>query len=173
MRERLFYKSLTEDLTKRGFFIVTDHAPENCIGISGINGREELVRFAGNLIKEYRLAAIKNFIISVGQEECAGGFYEILVGSQHNYPYPMIIVTLQYNERYYRLALACDYWNDICRLVADSRQEEDGTRYIVEQIRYITGRLMHLVTEWIMEGKFPEHEFGEGNEELEEVFEGY
>jgi len=27
---------LSEELTKRGFFVATEHAPENCVGICGI-----------------------------------------------------------------------------------------------------------------------------------------
>ena len=45
MIESFFYETLSEELTKRGFFVATEHAPENCVGICGINGTEKRVRY--------------------------------------------------------------------------------------------------------------------------------
>ena len=68
MIERVFYETLNEELTKRGFFVATEHAPENCVGICGINGTEKLVRYVKYLQKNYRLAAIKNIIFNIGND---------------------------------------------------------------------------------------------------------
>lgn len=163
MIERFFYETLSKELTKRGFFVATEHAPENCVGICGINGTGERVRYVEYLQKHYRLAAIKNIIFNIGNEsrgECAGGWYEILVGSQTREPFPMIFINLKYNERYYKMAYQC-------RNIRDNYGNE-ATRYIVECIKYMTSSLMDVLHEWISEGKFPLHRFAEGLEDIVE-----
>lgn len=157
MIERLFYERLNEELTKRGFFIVTDYAPQDCIGLSVINGTEKRVRYYENLQENYRLAAVKNIIISVGQEDTAGGFYEILVGSKSEAPFPVICVCLKYNERYYKMAYMCDRFHLICE------RHEYAVEYLVECLKFETSKLMDVIHEWITEGKFPLHRFAEGS----------
>lgn len=163
MIERYFYKSLNDELSKRGFFIATDHAPENCIGICGINGSEIRCDYIRNLQKNYRFAAIKNIIFTIGQNECAGGFYEVLVGSQTKEPYPMIYITLLHDGRFYKMAYSCE------RIIDFVHRDNNGncaTEYILECVRFITGRLMDIVQEWILEGKFPSHRFADGSDKL-------
>ena len=163
MIERVFYETLSEELTNRGFFVATEHAPENCVGICGINGTEKRVKYVKYLQENYRLAAIKNFIFSIGNEgsgECAGGWYEVLVGSQTREPFPTIVINLEYNERYYKMAYQCE---NIRNFIRDNDGKE-ATRYIVEGIKFITSSLMDVLHEWISEGKFPLHRFAEGSE---------
>ena len=162
MIEKCFYQSLSDELSKRGFFIATNYAPEDCIGICGINGNEKRYDYVRYLQKNYRLAAIKNIIFNVGQNECAGGFYEVLVGSRTKEPYPVIYITLKYDERYYKMAYACDRVADY---VYDN-YGNDASKDIIECIRFITSKLMNVVQEWILEGKFPLHVFAEGSDEL-------
>lgn len=162
MIEGSFYETLSEELTKRGFFVATKYAPENCVGICGINGTEQRVKYVEYLQENYRLAAIKNIIFNIGNEgsgECAGGWYEVLVGSRTREPFPMIFITLQYNERYYKIAYQCENIRDfIC-----DNDGKDATHYIVECIKYMTSSLMDILHEWISEGKFPLHRFAEGS----------
>ena len=165
MIERFFYKTLSDELTKRGFFVATEYAPENCVGICGINGTEKRVKYVKYLQENYRLAAIKNIIFSIGNDgsgECAGGWYEILVGSQTREIYPMIFINLKYNERCYKMAYQC---RDIRNFIRDNDGNE-ATRYIVECIKFVTSSLMDMLHEWISEGKFPLHRFAEGSEDI-------
>lgn len=165
MIEKSFYETLSEELTKRGFFVATEHAPENCIGICGINGTEKRVKYVKHLQENYRLAAIKNIIFSIGNDssgECAGGWYEILVGSQKREPFPMIFINLQYNERYYKMAYQCKYIHDFVR----GNYGKGATYYIVECIKFMTSSLMDVLHEWISDGKFPLHRFAEGPEDI-------
>lgn len=164
--ERFLYKTLSEELTKRGFFVATEHAPEHCVGICGINGTEKRVKYVEYLQKNYHLAAIKNIIFNIGNNrsgECAGGWYEVLVGSQTKEPFPMIFITLQYNERYYKMAYQCRYIRDF--IIRDNDGKE-ATRHIVECIKFMTSSLMDVLHEWISEGKFPLHRFAEGSEDI-------
>lgn len=164
MKESFFYETLSEELTKRGFFVATEHAPENCVGICGINGTEKRVRYVEYLQENYRLAAIKNIIFNIGNDggECAGGWYEILVGSQTREPFPMIFINLKYNERYYKIAYRCE---NIHYFIRDNDGKE-ATQYIVKCIKYMTSSLMDVLHEWISEGKFPLHRFAEGSEDI-------
>lgn len=155
---------MSEELTKRGFFVATEHAPENCVGICGINDTEKRAKYVKYLQENYRLAAIKNIIFSIGNDgsgECAGGWYEVLVGSRTKEPF-LIFITLQYNERYYKMGYQYRY---ICDFVRDNDGKE-ATRYIVQCIRSITSSLMDVLHEWISEGKFPLHRFAEGSEDI-------
>ena len=163
MIERYFYKSLNDELSKRGFFIATDHAPENCIGICGINGSKIRYDYIRNIQKNYRFAAIKNIIFTIGQNECAGGFYEVLVGSQTKELYPMIYITLLYDERFYKMAYSCER---IVDFVHCDNNGNGAIEYILECVRFTTGRLMDIVQEWILEGKFPLHRFADGSDKL-------
>ena len=166
MIERSFYETLSDELAQRGFFIATDYAPEHCIGICGFNGTEKRVKYVEYLQKNYRLAAIKNFIFSIGNMgdggECTGGWYEVLAGSLTKEPFPMVFVHLRFNERYYNMAYQC---RNIRDFVHDNYGKE-ATRYIVECVKFMTSSLMDVLHEWITEGKFPLHRFAEGTEEL-------
>lgn len=165
MIERSFYETLSEELTKRGSFVATEHAPENCVGICGINGAEKRVKYVMYLKENYRLVAIKNIIFSIGNDdsgECAGGWYEILVGSQTREPFPMIFINLEYNERYYKMAYQCRYILDFVR----DNDGREATRYIVECIKSMTSSLMDVLHEWISEGEFPLHRFADGSEDI-------
>lgn len=166
MIERFFYETLGDELKKRGFFIATDYAPEHCVGICGINGRKKCARYVEYLQENYRLAAIKNVIFSIGNTggggECVGGWYEVLVGSRTKEPFPMVFVTLKNNERYYKMAYQCRHITDF----VDDNYGKEATRYIVECVKFMTSSLMDVLHEWIMEGKFPLHRFGEGMEGL-------
>lgn len=161
MIERLFYENLNEELTKRGFFIVTDHAPENCIGICGINGTEKRNKYVRSLQEHYRFAAIKNVIFDVG-EECLGGYYEILAGSQTKEPFPMIFIRLKYNDRCYNIAYQCDR----IHLFVHDKYGKDATRYFLECLMLMTSKLMGVLKEWITDGKFPLHRFADGAEDI-------
>ena len=166
MIEKSFYETLSEELTKRGFFVATDFAPEHCVGICGINGTEQRVKYVEYLQENYRLAAIKNIIFNIGNDstcECAGGWYEVLVGSQTKEPFPMIFITLQYNERCYKMAYQCRYIRDF--IIRDNYGKE-ATRYIVECVKSMTSSLMDVLNEWISDGKFPLHRFAEGSEDI-------
>ncbi len=165
MIERFLYKTLSEELTKRGFFVATDFAPEHCVGICGINGTKQRVKYVESLQENYRLAAIKNIIFNIGNEgsgEGAVGWYEILVGSQTKEPFPMIFIILKYNERYYKMAYQC---RNIREFIRDNDGNE-ATRYIMECIKFMTSSLMDVLHEWISEGKFPLHQFSEGSEDI-------
>jgi len=166
MIERTFYETLSEELTKRGFFVATEHASENCVGICGINDTKKRSKYVKYLQENYRLAAIKNIIFNIGNDsasECAGGWYEVLVGSLTKELFPMIFINLKYNERYYKMAYQCRYIHDF--IIRDNEGKE-ATRYIVECIKYITSSLMDVLNEWILEGKFPLHRFADGSEVL-------
>lgn len=167
MIERFFYETLSEELTKRGFFVATEHAPENCVGIYGVNSTEKRVKYVEYLQENYRLAAIKNIIFCIGNDsigEYAGGWYEILVGSQTREPFPMIVINLKYNERYYRMAYQCQNIRDFIR----DNYGNEATRYIVECVKFMTSSLMDVLHEWISEGKFPLHRLAEGSEDIME-----
>ena len=156
--EREFYKSLKDELNRRSFFIVTDFAPEDCIGICGINGKDKVRNYAINLQENYRLAAIKNFIFTVGQHECAGGFFEILVGSRTKEFFPTIFINIKHEEKYYKMAYSCSR-------VAHIIQNEDGkeaSKYIIDCLRYATSALMEVLQVWIVEGRFPFYRFSDG-----------
>ena len=161
MIESKFYESLSEELTNRGFFIVTNYAPENCIGICGINGTEKRIKYIEYLQKHYRLAAIKNIIFTIGQDECAGGFFEILIGSQTQEPFPMIFLHFKYNEHYYNMAYQC---RDIARFSRLDNYGDEATKYMVECIKFMTKELMDVLHQWIVEGQFPALRFGESDE---------
>ena len=166
MIEKSFYETLNEELTKRGFFVATEHAPENCVGICGINGTEKRVRYVKYLQENYRLAAIKNIIFSIGNDgsgECAGGWYEVLAGSRTKELFPMIFINLRHNERYYKMAYRCQYIRDFA--IRDNDGKE-ATHYIVECIKFMTSSLMDVLREWILDGKFPLHRFAEGSEDI-------
>lgn len=125
-----FYETLSEELTKRGFFVATEHAPENCVGICGINGTKKRVRYVEYLQENYRLTAIKNIIFNIGNDgsgECAGGWYEVLVGSRTKEPFTMIFINLKYNERYYKMAYPCRNILDFARV----NGVKGATHYIV------------------------------------------
>ena len=165
MIERVFYETLSEELTKRGFFVATEHTPENCVGICGINRTEKLVRYVKYLQKNYRLAAIKNIIFNIGNDgscEFAGGWYEVLAGSRTIEPFPMIFINLKYKERYYKMAYQCRNIRDVIR----DNGDKEATRYIVECIKFITSSLMDVLHEWISEGKFPLHRFADGSKDI-------
>lgn len=165
MIEKSFYETLSEELTKRGFFIATDFAPEHCVGICGINGTKQRVKYVEYLQENYRLAAIKNIIFNIGNEgsgECVGGRYEVFVGSQTKEPFPMIFIILKHNDRYYRMAYQCRHIHDFIR----DNDSKEATRYIVECVKSMTSSLMDVLHEWISEGKFPLHRFAEGSEDI-------
>lgn len=162
MNIRLFYyDKIREELSKRGFFIVTDFAPEHCIGICLIQGVEERTKYVEYLQEHYHMAAIKNIIFTVGQgDSLVDGFYEILIGSQDKEPYPMIYIHLRHQERHYTMACSCD------RMKYLSGCAKEVAEYFVECLKFITSRLTGYIQEWITEGKFPKHRFGEGSEEF-------
>ena len=174
MIERFFYETLSEELKKRGFFVVTEQAPENCVGICGINGTENQVMYVECLQKHYRLAAIwryqfsksyQNIIFNIGNYgsgECAGGYYEVLVGSRTKEPFPIISINLKYNERYYKMDYQCGNIRDF---IADN-DGKAATLYIVKCFKFMTSSLMDVLHEWISEGKFPLHRFAEGSEDI-------
>lgn len=161
MDDKLFlYQKIREELCKRGFFIVTDFAPEHCIGICLIQDVEKRIKYVEYLQEHYHMAAIKNIIFTVGQgDSLVDRFYEILIGSWDKEPYPMIYIHIRYKERYYTIAYSCDR---IMKLGSVGHAME----YFVDCLKFITSRLTGYIQEWITEGKFPKHRFGEGSEEL-------
>lgn len=158
MIERYFYETLNEELTQRGFFVATDHAPEHCIGLCGFNDTKKRVEYVEYLQENYRFAAVKNFIFDIGNSnngECLGGFYEVLVGSQTKEPFPMVFINLKHGDNHYKMAYECRYIRDFIR----DNTGKEATRYIVECIKRMTSELMDVLHKWMMEGKFPIDKF--------------
>lgn len=155
MIEREFFRKLNEELTQRGFFIITDHSPENCINISIINGYEKQIKYVRYIQKNYKLAAVKNFTIIIGNNECVSGFFEILVGSETKEPYPMIFINIEYEKHLYKMAYMCRYVRDF---IFDNTGKE-ATKYIIECIKNMVSELMSIEHEWMVNGKFPTDKF--------------